>query len=263
MTFAENLMELRRQRGLSQEALGDIVDVSRQTVSKWELGLTTPELEKLVQLADYFHISIDALVGRELAMPEPEPQRDPAPACSESCWHYEYKSQRTLFGLPLVHVHFRNHGFARAKGIIAIGNQATGFVAIGALAVGLVAYGGLAFGLLALGGLAFGLLLALGGVSIGTIAFGGVAMGLVAWGGVALGYVAVGGCASGAYALGDVASGSRLSVDNLHEMQLSIREGFRQMPVSEARELVHQELMAECPNIPGWVLRLIELILTP
>ena len=45
MTFGERLMSLRRARGLSQEALGDMLDVTRQTVSKWELGQTTPELE--------------------------------------------------------------------------------------------------------------------------------------------------------------------------------------------------------------------------
>lgn len=40
MTFGERLMKLRRERGLSQEALGDMVDVTRQTVSKWEQGVS-------------------------------------------------------------------------------------------------------------------------------------------------------------------------------------------------------------------------------
>ena len=65
MRFAENLMGLRRSRGWSQEDLGDRLGVSRQTVSKWETGQTTPELEKLVELAAVFDRSIDELVGRE------------------------------------------------------------------------------------------------------------------------------------------------------------------------------------------------------
>lgn len=244
MNFAENLMELRRKHGLSQEGLGEIVGVSRQTVSKWELGLTTPELDKLVGLAEFFHISLDALVGRDWAQPEPAPAPAAQPGCGH--WHYEYKSQRTLWGLPLVHVNLRDRGVARAKGIIAIGNIATGFVAVGALAVGLLSFGGVALGLIALGAVAIGLL-ALGGVALGGVALGGVALGIIAMGGVALGYVALGGCASGAYAAGEWASGSRLSLSSLGSM----RKLWRQAQMS--REMLREALLQECPGIPGWV----------
>ena len=50
MEFQEKLMYLRKERGWSQEELGDKVSVTRQTVSKWELGQTTPELAKLIEL---------------------------------------------------------------------------------------------------------------------------------------------------------------------------------------------------------------------
>ena len=46
--FAENLQALRKKKGWSQEQLAVAIGVTRQTVSKWELGSTTPELEKLV-----------------------------------------------------------------------------------------------------------------------------------------------------------------------------------------------------------------------
>ena len=65
MSFAEHLMTLRKQRGWSQEELGSQINVTRQTVSKWEMGQSTPELEKLMELAKLFHISIDQLVGLE------------------------------------------------------------------------------------------------------------------------------------------------------------------------------------------------------
>lgn len=69
MTFQERLITLRKQQGLSQEQLGYELGVTRQTVSKWELGVTTPEMDKLIQLNDFFHISIDELVGH--TSPEP------------------------------------------------------------------------------------------------------------------------------------------------------------------------------------------------
>ena len=47
MTFQERLITLRKQQGLSQEQLGYELGVTRQTVSKWELGVTTPEMDKL------------------------------------------------------------------------------------------------------------------------------------------------------------------------------------------------------------------------
>ena len=58
--FAENLQALRKQKGWSQEQLADAIGVTRQTVSKWELGSTTPELEKLLALRQLFAISLEA-----------------------------------------------------------------------------------------------------------------------------------------------------------------------------------------------------------
>ena len=62
MAFHNKLYQLRKNNGLSQEELGDKLNVSRQTVSKWELGESTPDMEKLVMLSDYFNISLDELV---------------------------------------------------------------------------------------------------------------------------------------------------------------------------------------------------------
>ena len=77
MKFHENLIALRRREGWSQEELGNRIGVTRQTVSKWELGLTTPELEKLVQLADVFGMTTDQLVGRTAATVPQEPVARP------------------------------------------------------------------------------------------------------------------------------------------------------------------------------------------
>lgn len=62
LKFNEKLIKLRKAAGLSQEELGNKLNVARQTVSKWELGETTPEMDKLEELSDLFEISIDELV---------------------------------------------------------------------------------------------------------------------------------------------------------------------------------------------------------
>ncbi|EKS4343807.1 helix-turn-helix transcriptional regulator [Clostridium botulinum] len=62
MAFSNKLYSLRKQKGLSQDELGSKLNVSRQTISKWELGETTPEVEKLIALGDFFEVSLDELV---------------------------------------------------------------------------------------------------------------------------------------------------------------------------------------------------------
>ncbi len=120
---------------------------------------------------------------------------------------YEYRSHRTLLGLPLVHVINgpRTPGQPKrvARGWLAASPEvAVGVLAFGARAYGGFACGGIACGLLAWGGLSFGLLLAFGGMAAGLFSFGGVSAGYLALGGVALGYGAIGGLPIGHYAMG-------------------------------------------------------------
>jgi len=112
---------------------------------------------------------------------------------------YEYRSERQLFGLPLVHIVSGNRidpvtGKLRvAKGIIAIGPIALGGLALGGSAIGVVSFGGAALGLIAVGGAAIGVLLVLGGLAIGLVAIGGAAIGYYALGGGVIGVHALGG----------------------------------------------------------------------
>lgn len=62
MKFNEKLIKLRKAAGLSQEELGNKLNVARQTISKWELGETTPEMNKLEELSNLFEVTIDELV---------------------------------------------------------------------------------------------------------------------------------------------------------------------------------------------------------
>lgn len=65
MKLGEKILNYRKKLGLSQEELGEKVGVSRQTVSKWEIGQTIPELEKMILLAKEFKTTIDELVKEE------------------------------------------------------------------------------------------------------------------------------------------------------------------------------------------------------
>ena len=67
MSFAENLKHIRREKRLSQEELAEILDVSRQAVSKWEQGSGYPEVEKLLLLSSKLNISLDSLMLTEIA----------------------------------------------------------------------------------------------------------------------------------------------------------------------------------------------------
>ena len=63
MSFAENLVELRKYHDFSQEELADMIGVSRQTLSKYETGESLPDIEKCKRLADVFGVTIDDLIS--------------------------------------------------------------------------------------------------------------------------------------------------------------------------------------------------------
>ena len=65
MRFEEKIVELRKQKGLSQEELAEQLGVSRQAVSRWELGQTLPDIPNLLQLCELFGVSADYLVRDE------------------------------------------------------------------------------------------------------------------------------------------------------------------------------------------------------
>ena len=97
---------------------------------------------------------------------------------------YEYRSDRRVFGLPLIHIAFSRDSEGKemrtATGLIAIGDIAIGGIAIGGFSFGGIAVGGISAGLVSFGGIALGLLTALGGVGLGGFAAGSFTVGLIA-----------------------------------------------------------------------------------
>ena len=69
MTLSEKLYNLRRKQGLSQEGLAEKLDCSRQVISKWENGTTTPDAEMLQKYSELFGVSIDYLVKEDIEEP--------------------------------------------------------------------------------------------------------------------------------------------------------------------------------------------------
>ena len=80
--LSEKIYSLRRKSGLSQEQLAEKIGVSRQAISKWEGGLSTPELDKLKALSECFQITIDELTENKTTSASGGPaaqERSPAP----------------------------------------------------------------------------------------------------------------------------------------------------------------------------------------
>ena len=92
MELSEKILTLRRARGLSQEALAEQLQVSRQAVSRWENGTALPDASNILQLSKLFGVSADYLLNNDweenTPMPEtepPAPEKSPIPEKTKPC----------------------------------------------------------------------------------------------------------------------------------------------------------------------------------
>lgn len=65
--MGSKILELRKQKHMSQEQLAEKIGVARQTISKWELGETSPDIEQSKKIAQIFHVSLDELVQNNIS----------------------------------------------------------------------------------------------------------------------------------------------------------------------------------------------------
>ncbi len=63
MSFGNNLERIRKEHKISQSKLGCALGITQQMISSYEKNISSPNIESLVRLADYFHISVDDLIG--------------------------------------------------------------------------------------------------------------------------------------------------------------------------------------------------------
>lgn len=130
MKLGEKIQALRKETGISQEQLAEQLHVSRQAISKWELGESLPDLENLVLLSEQFGVTTDALLKETPAI-QPKPEEWERPA--------EGQKAQILF--------LASAAFAAIGLLLAVGGwqeqQDIGPVAIGMMVqvVGLVGYG--------------------------------------------------------------------------------------------------------------------------
>lgn len=76
ISTADRLVQLRKEKGLSQEALAAKLGVSRQAISKWERAEASPDTDNLIALADIYGITLDALLDGEKEIPSAEPEAE-------------------------------------------------------------------------------------------------------------------------------------------------------------------------------------------
>jgi putative transcriptional regulator len=74
--FNENLKTLRKEKGFSQEQLATRLNVVRQTISKWEKGLSVPDAEMLIQLAEVLEVDVSDLLGEKIEIAEGQNELD-------------------------------------------------------------------------------------------------------------------------------------------------------------------------------------------
>lgn len=211
MTLGDKLTKLRKENNYTQEQLADILEVSRQAISKWENNTAYPETEKLITLGELYNCSMDYLLKDSVEDYQGAVNESPNDKSKTLTFtldlntlNFERKSKRYIHGLPLWHI---NIGFGRkAKGIIAVGFLAKGIISVGLCSVGLISIGLCSLGFLALGAFAMGLLSA-GAISAGVFSCGAVSFGVISVGALAIGHFSVGALALGKYfAMGDHAN---------------------------------------------------------
>lgn len=66
LNFAENFKRLRKEKGITQEKVAEVLEVSGQSVSRWELGICYPDLEMLPSIANYFDVTVDSLLSNDV-----------------------------------------------------------------------------------------------------------------------------------------------------------------------------------------------------
>ncbi len=213
MTTGEKLTKLRKENNYTQEQLADLLQVSRQAISRWESDLAFPETEKLIKLSKLYNVTLDYLLKEDLT------EKEVKNNYIKNLWnfHFEYKSKKMIKGIPLLHI---NIGLLKeAKGIIAIGLRARGILSLGILSMGILSIGVLSLGLFTFAALAIGIL-SIGAIALGFFSIGAIAIGLFSIGALAIGQVSVGACsigqyfAYGDYARANIAIGATKSIGN-------------------------------------------------
>lgn len=87
MKLYEKLFNLRKEKNITQQELSEILGVSRQAISRWEMGTSFPSVENFLQLSRLYNVSIDFLINDEL-----DSEKDiPVAKATDACAKFGYK----------------------------------------------------------------------------------------------------------------------------------------------------------------------------
>lgn len=92
------IQELRKQKGLTQQQLADMLNLSNKTISKWESGSGSPDISNLPPLADALGVTVDELLRGELHVTEPEDEQYPKETSKKELTP-EQKKERAFIAL--------------------------------------------------------------------------------------------------------------------------------------------------------------------
>lgn len=263
MTLGEKLSKLRKENNYTQEQLADILNVSRQSISKWESDIAYPETDKLIKIGKLFECSMDYLLNDDVTE-----KHSTQPTEKENIWGvlkkqlHERKSEKTVFGMPLYHIGKNAHGFfavgVKARGVFAFGLMSRGIVSLGLLSLGVISFGILSLGLISAAVFSLGLL-AVGSVAIGLFAAGAISVGLISFGALSVGCFSTGALAVGKYAaVGDHAYG-------MIAIGRTVAEGIAYSHIGEITtadiQLVIEWLDANVPAWLGWAKAIFKFVI--
>jgi len=272
MTLGEKIYSLRVKNGLSQEAFGEKLGVSRQSVSKWETDQSVPELDKIVMISELFTVTTDYLLKESAAEPASGQWKGTTAAGGPGQWNgvstaaegfgqwtkasgaeqasdvwgessdteqdaYECRGRAVVKrGFSYEYKSKRSwRGMPLVHVNIGFGRSAKGVIAIGLAAKGIVAIGLAGLGVITLAPVGIGLLLSAGIVAIGGIALGDFAIGVVAIGAFCVGIFSMGALAVGQFSFGAIAIGQQVAVGDVARGDIAL--GF-----SEATGTVFQQI---------------------
>ena len=289
MTLGEKIYSLRVKNGLSQEAFGEKLGVSRQSVSKWETDQSVPELDKIVMISELFTVTTDYLLKESAAEPASGQWKGTTAAGGPGQWNgastaaggsgqwkkasgaekasdlwgessdteqdaYECRGRAVVKrGFSYEYKSKRSwRGMPLVHVNIGFGRSAKGVIAIGLAAKGIVAIGLAGLGVITLAPVGIGLLLSAGVVAIGGIALGDFAIGVVAIGAFCVGLFSMGALAVGQFSFGAIAIGQQVAVGDVARGDIAL--GF-----SEATGTVFQQITGKQGGFdPQDVLRAID-----
>lgn len=101
MNFCEQLTKLRKEKGISQEALAEVIGVSRQAISKWETGATQPEMSNILRLCEILNVSPNELLCHEVPVDLSE-ESDQPPSANDSQTTSKRPRMKLIIALLLV-----------------------------------------------------------------------------------------------------------------------------------------------------------------